>query len=131
MELTEAGCSFDLLVSATRVVRDEARHVELCRRMVVALGGTSALEGTPSWTRSQQSVPVRTRLLRTVVGSLCVGEMLSAAMISRARDFATDPLAHAVTASLARDEAFHGRLGWDLLEIFTPHLSVPERQELE
>src|SRR5262245_23765448 len=34
MELTELGFAFDVLGVAVRIVRDEARHVELCRRMV-------------------------------------------------------------------------------------------------
>ena len=35
-DLTQLGCSFDVLGTAIRVVRDEARHVEICRRMTAA-----------------------------------------------------------------------------------------------
>src|SRR6476620_9766720 len=37
LQLTELGFSFDVLGTAVRLVRDEARHVELCRRMVRSL----------------------------------------------------------------------------------------------
>ena len=57
MELTELGCAFDTLTAAVRVVRDEARHVELCRRLVVALGGTDEIPGEPKWVRSDSREP--------------------------------------------------------------------------
>src|SRR5687767_742605 len=40
-DMTKMGFPFDVLSTAARVVRDEARHVEICRRMVEALGGGS------------------------------------------------------------------------------------------
>ena len=46
--MTTAGFAFDLLGVAVRVVRDELRHVELCRRMINVLGGSDLMSGDPA-----------------------------------------------------------------------------------
>jgi hypothetical protein len=131
MELTELGASFDTLGAAIRVVRDEGRHVELCRRMVVALGGTDQMPGEPQWVRSDPSAALLTRILRTTVGFLCIGETLSAELIIAAQRAATDGLAKAVLGSMAADEALHGRFGWMLLDLLLPHLDEVQRNEID
>src|SRR5262249_34625565 len=55
LQLTELGFSFDVLGTAVRVVRDEARHVELCRRMVHALGGDDIIPGEPGYVNPDKS----------------------------------------------------------------------------
>lgn len=45
-ELSSVRAPFDVMGVAVRIVRDEARHVELCRRMVRALGGDDHLPGS-------------------------------------------------------------------------------------
>lgn len=130
-ELTQLGCSFDIVGTAVRVVRDEARHVELCRRMVVALGGADQIPGTPDYNVSNKAMPLQLRVVSTIVGSLCIGETLSAAMLAAVRTETVDPLAKAVVTTLTADESIHGRFGWSVLPYFVPHLSADERATLE
>jgi hypothetical protein len=129
-ELTQLGCSFDILGTAVRVVRDEARHTELCRRMVVALGGEDVVPGEPRWVISDKRLPLRQRVLSTVVGSLCIGETLSTRMLAAVREQTTDPLARAVVTCLVADESVHGQFGWMLLEAFAPTFTPEDRQAL-
>lgn len=119
-EVTELGCAFDILTAAVRVVRDEARHVELCRRMVVALGGSDVIPGTPTWVTSDRSRPVLERVLVSTFGSLCIGETFSMRLLVASRDAATFPLAKAVLTVLAKDESTHSALGWRLLPVLWP-----------
>ncbi len=126
-ELTQLGFSFDALGTAVRVVRDEARHVELCRRLVKALGGSDVISGTPSWTMSDKSQPLLQRVMLTITGSLCVGETLSVRMIAGVRENTADPLAHGVMSCLLADESVHSLFGWKMLELLAPHMSEDDR----
>ena len=130
MEVTEFGCAFDTLTAAVRVVRDEARHVELCRRLVVALGGTDEIPGEPKWVRSDTSEPLPVRVVLTITGSLCIGECLSTALLAATRKVTKDKLAKEVVTALTRDESFHGQLGWTLLPQLLPMLSVKEQRRV-
>lgn len=122
-ELGALGVAFDAVSTAVRVVRDEARHVELCRRMVRALGGDDRIPGTPTFVRSSPKAPLLERVLTTTLGSLCIGETLSVALIVATRDVTTEPLSHAVLTVLAADESVHSQLGWTLLPLLWPRAS--------
>jgi hypothetical protein len=130
MELTELGCAFDVLGVGIRVVRDEARHVELCRRMVLALGGGDVMPGAPGWIRSDTRVPLLTRILRTASGFLCIGETLSVKLILAVRQHTSDPLAKEILTSIAADESIHGFFGFKLLELINPLLSEEQKREM-
>ena len=119
-ELGQLGLAFEGVTTAVRVVRDEARHVELCSRMVVALNGDLQIPGEPEWVRSDRRQPILERVLTTTLGSLCVGETLSVALLAATRDVTTEPLTNAVLTQLTRDESIHSQLGWTLLPILWP-----------
>lgn len=125
-DLAQVDCGFDALGVGVRIVRDEDRHVELCRRLVVALGGSSRLEGEPAWLRTAPWASPRERVLRMVVGSLCIGETLSVRFLAAVRDATADPLAREVATCLVADESVHGRFGWELLGAMLPGLSARE-----
>jgi hypothetical protein len=130
LELTELGCAFDTLTAAVRVVRDEARHVELCRRLVGALGGTDEIPGEPRFVRSDPSEPLQVRVVQTIAGSLCIGECLSTAILAATLKVTKDKLAREVITALTRDESFHGQLGWTLLPQLLPILSAKEKKRV-
>jgi hypothetical protein len=115
-ELCQAGAPVDVIGSLTRVVRDEALHVDLCDRVVKKLGGWDAAAPEPQWVKSDPRLPLPRRILSTVLGSLCVGETVSVHMIKAVRENATDPVAHAVLTQILADESFHSRFGWWWLE---------------
>jgi hypothetical protein len=120
LETSSLGLSWDAVSGATRLVRDEARHVELCRRLVSALGGSDQLGGEPSWVQSDASRPLLERVLRTTMGSLCLGETISAAMLAATLKVTKVPLARRVLEALTRDESFHSQFGWRLFALLWP-----------
>ncbi|MBS1152885.1 MAG: hypothetical protein H6Q89_4583 [Myxococcaceae bacterium] len=128
-DLTQEGFSFDVLGAAIRVVRDEARHVELCRRMVLALGGSEQIDGEVAHVIAEGDTGLE-RVLDLTIGFLCIGETLSARLIAAVRARATDPLAHAVLTEMLADESIHGQFGWTVLELITPVLSAPQRRAI-
>jgi hypothetical protein len=127
-DMAEAGLPFDLITTGTRVVRDEARHVELCRRMVLALGGDDGDLGEPAMVRADARLPAAGRVLHQVVGSLCIGETLSVRMLSAVMRRSLDPLATETLRVLTTDEALHGRFGWAVLETVLPELDARARR---
>lgn len=130
-EMTELGLPFDILGAGIRVVRDEARHVELCRRMVVALGGSGKIARDPTFVRSNKKLPIRDRILRCAMGSLCIGETVSVRLLAAVRDEAEDSLAKSVLQQLVADESVHSRFGWRLLEFLAETLTPKERKTLQ
>lgn len=115
-ELVEVGAPIDVIGSLARVVRDEALHVDLCDRVVKALGGWDERAPEPQWVKSDKRLPLRQRVLATVLGSLCVGETISVHMIAGVRRGAGDPVVQEVLTRLLADESFHSRFGWWWLE---------------
>lgn len=130
-ELAEAGAPIDVIGSLTRVVRDEALHVDLCQRIVDNLGGWPDDAPEANWVRSNRKLPLRTRIIKTIVGSLCVGETLSVAMIAGVRKHASDPLVEPVLTRMLADESFHSRFGWWWLDRFAPTLTDAEHRYLD
>ena len=110
-ELCLAGAPIDVIGSLTRVVRDEALHVDMCDRVVKALGGWDESSPEPNWVRSNKKLPLNLRVLQTVLGSLCVGETISVHMIKGVRDNTTDPVVRAVLTRLLADMSLHSRFG--------------------
>ena len=125
-DLTAEGFAFDVLGAGIRVVRDEARHVELCRRMVRALGGNDEVEGEVAHVTAQGETGLD-RVLDLTLGFLCIGETLSARLIGAVRAKATDPLAAAVLTQMLADESIHGQFGWTVLELIAPVLTPKQR----
>jgi hypothetical protein len=118
-ELCEAGAPVDVIGSMTRIVRDEALHVDLCGRIVEALGGFGDDAPEPHWVRSDRRLPLHLRILRSVVGSCCIGETVSVQMIAGVRKSACDPVVAPVLTQMLADESFHSRFGWWWLEAHT------------
>jgi hypothetical protein len=126
--MTKAAMPIDSIGSCVRVVRDEARHVELCRRMVRALGGGADIPGEPNWVLTDRSLGELTQVVQSVVGSLCVGETYSARLLARLCDFTEVPLALAANRCFAADESIHSLFGWTLFESLWPALSDADRR---
>ena len=124
--LTEANLPFDIVGTCIRVVRDEARHVELCRRMVNVLGADDSMPGEPNWIRTDASLPIIVRIIAIGVGFLCVGETLSRDLLAACSQRAANSLAKAALTCIASDEAVHSKFGWTLVERLIPLLSPGE-----
>ena len=116
------------LYAATQVM-DEARHVELYRRLLEKFGVAYPMTG-PLGTLLGQ-VLRDSRWDMTYLGMQVVIEGLALAAFARIRDQAQNPLAAAVNAYVMEDEARHVAFGALSLRDYYPHLTDPERNERE
>lgn len=130
--MTRLGLSRDSLQTMERLTRDEVVHVELCRRMVVGLGGSDVIPGEPSWVGLDASLddPLD-QVIEMATTSLCIGESLSCALLGAAAKAATDPVAKAVLTRMTADESIHGQSGFHYLASLLPVLTKRRRQWLE
>jgi hypothetical protein len=76
-------------------------------------------------------LPIRQRIQRAVIGSLCIGESISVAMIAGVRSHAADPTAHAVLTQMLADESVHSRFGWWWLALEQDRITDTERAAIE
>lgn len=120
----------EVIGAATQVVRNGALHADLCGRMAAALGGwpLDAAVEEPPWLIAPARHTPRQRLLKTLVGALCIGQSLSAALLAAVGDQVTDPLAQRVLARMHADEASHSIFGWWWLERETQRMRSEERR---
>jgi hypothetical protein len=130
-EMTALRLPFDILGAAIRIVRDEARHVELCRRMVLVLGGDGKIQKSPDFVGANKKLSTRERILRCAMGSLCIGETISVRLLAAVRDEAQDELSRHVLHQLVKDESIHSQFGWRLFEYLVPSLSRKEHRTLQ
>lgn len=138
-DLARMGAIAGLLAATSRVIEDEARHVQVCEHVLSALGAPA--EAAPVQ-REPMPGSVEERLARLLVQGFVVGESMSAAAFASARERATEPLARWAYTELLRDESRHGAFGadagaWVLARLpagFAPSLwpaCVVEMQEME
>lgn len=130
--MTRLGLSRDSLQTMERLTRDEVVHVELCRRMVVGLGGSDIIPGEPQWVGLDESLPSMVeRVIEMVTTSLCIGESLSCALLGAAAKAAKDPVAKAVLTRMTADESIHGQSGFHYLAVLLPVLTKRRKKWLE
>ena len=116
----EMHAPLDVVALASRIIRDEVRHVEICSTLTEALGGRASNAPNPRYVRTNPKSSVRERALHHAIGSCAIGETISVTMLAGTRDRCTDPIAKAALTQMLRDESFHSRFGWlwlDKLEL--------------
>ena len=116
------------LYAATQVV-DEARHVEMYRKLTEKFGLAYPLTGPLHALLGQ--VMRDSRWDVTYLGMQVVIEGLALACFARIRDQAQNPLAAAINAYVMEDEARHVAFGALSLNDFYPKLTQAERNERE
>lgn len=130
-DITELGVSFDAISAVVRVVRDEALHVELCKRMVHLLGNTLYIDNAIAWSGANPNLPTLERVLYRITGSLCIGETLSVHLIEAVRNNTQDSLTNAVSTRILQDESFHSQVGWNLLSDIYPAIDKATREKVK
>jgi hypothetical protein len=117
-ELAADGCDPVVLDLVTRAANDEVRHMDVCRRMAVALLGSDAVperwRGVPNVPRHARLDP-GTRVLLHVVEMCCLSETLTGVYFTEMLARTTDSTVRTVIESLLEDEIDHGRVGWAYL----------------
>lgn len=116
-ELLAHGAPDDLVARAIDAAEDEIRHAALCARHATQVGGRRVVAVIPA---SPARPPLRGRdgLTRLAVESWidgCVSEGAAAARARWAATHATDGTSSRLQRAIARDEARHAALGWDVL----------------
>jgi hypothetical protein len=148
-DLARLGAPPAILGLAARVIEDEVRHVEVCLRVVDAIGADSAVtpaEGSrialgadsdaddddddDDDDRHGPTGRIEARLARALIARFAVGQSLSAACFATARATAREPLIAWAYTELLRDEARHGAFGARAGEWVIRHWSKARRQTL-
>ena len=128
--LSLAGAPLDLVAAATRIAPDEVRHAEYALRMASLCAGKDvAFE----FDEKAMNLPWRKAIKLTDLDCLMlhlptISETLAAALLTACRDRSTDPVAHAMFASIVGDEVHHLRLGWYYFAWRAPQWTQAERQ---
>jgi hypothetical protein len=126
------GAPLDVVSAAVQIPSDEVRHSDYALRFAsLCAGREAAFEiGRPPYEKSFQK-PVSLEQLDLLMIELpTISETLAAGLIQGCLELATDPVAHAVFASILSDEVHHLRLGWYYLAWRSPQWSRVERQRV-
>jgi hypothetical protein len=121
------GAPLDWSSAFARMIADEVRHTELCARFAEMIEPGSPVEID----ERELHLPVLEASLRVhvrgaVLASFCIGETLSGRFFRRCLRAATVPLARDVVRTIAYDESFHGKVGWELLALLLRDEGDPE-----
>ena len=100
----------ELTTEIARIVADEQRHAELCRRMS-CLFQRDVNDDVPIAASTEPPLDAAAAA-RTVVIEMAVGEMVSASLFARARSGAREVNTRAALTEILRDEVRHARVGW-------------------
>ena len=144
-DLARLGAPPAILGMAARVIEDEVRHVEVCLRVLGALGantsatpaqGTRIARDTDAGAATDEDDDgdprgaIEVRLARALIARFAVGQSLSAACFATARATAREPLIAWAYTELLRDEARHGAFGARAGEWVIRHWTPAQRQTL-
>jgi hypothetical protein len=144
-DLARLGAPPAILGMAARVIEDEVRHVEVCLRVLGALGANTSATPAEGTRISRDADAVATdddesdddprcaievRLARALIARFAVGQSLSAACFATARATAREPLIAWAYTELLRDEARHGAFGARAGEWVIRHWTPAQRQTL-
>jgi hypothetical protein len=116
LHLAALGAPSRLLQATHRAALDEIRHARACFAIVRAVTGESHTAGPIRALATTRAATID--LTRLAVGSLvdgCLGEGLAADVAAHGARCAEDRTIREVLAMIARDEAGHAELAWDVL----------------
>lgn len=124
-DLITIGAPRSLVHRARQAARDEVRHARICADMAAANYGTRPSRISRTEVRTLRlpmpAAPVESRaeaivrIARESWRDGCLGEGAAAHAARVARDRATDADTRAAQTVIARDEAAHAELAWDVL----------------
>lgn len=132
-ELTALGAPPSILALAAHVVQEKVRHVEVCSRVLEALGarvprGARTIELAVGQPRA--SAITETGLARTLVADFALGKPVAAAALADARAVVREPLFAWAYTELLQDEARHATFGAQAAAWVVRHWSARQRETL-
>ncbi|HVR61981.1 MAG TPA: hypothetical protein VMU50_08785, partial [Polyangia bacterium] len=130
-DLARLGAPPAILAQAARVIEDNIRHIEVCGRVLDAVGA-QARPPAPETTRSNlgRGESIDTRCARALVTGFTVTQALAAAGFAAARSLAREPFVAWGFTELLRDESRHGTFGAQAAGWVIRDWSSAERQAL-
>lgn len=117
LHLSALGAPARLLLATHRAALDEIRHAEQCFAIARAITGVAHTAGPIMALDGGGGSPID--LTRLAIGSLvdgCLGEGIASDVAGRSSHIAEEPTIRATLAKIARDEAGHAELAWDVLD---------------
>lgn len=122
----EAHATFDMTGVLLRMAADEVRHAEICGEAARALGGDGTCEAPAELMRlpPHPGAGPEERMLRDVIWSCCLVEVVNTANLVDWLDTTSDPYLHERLRLLLADEALHGQFGFEYLEAWTPWMDA-------
>jgi hypothetical protein len=112
LECLALGAPADLVSDAQAALRDEIEHAKLSFGLASAYAGEAL---GPAGLDVSDCLPARPDRHESALRAIregCIAETVSAALLRRASDAATDPTVKAVLARVADDERRHAVLAW-------------------
>lgn len=130
--LLAVNAPINLVALCGDFMADEMLHVELTSRLAMALGGGARyqIDFERLAPRLDPDLTPLQRANTLIVQLCCVGESFSLPMLAGCLRSSTHPLVRAVLTRIVKDEALHGRLGFEYLEWVDAHLDDAERARL-
>ena len=129
-DLAQTRARSEVVGLASRAAWDRDCHFQLCCRMVQYLGGTLKLSSYDFSAYQTKGETAHQRVLKTLVGPICLEETISLRILSELARQAELELARAAILHVARIETRHWQLGWELLKRRWQEIDTAERDEL-
>ncbi|HEY0134753.1 MAG TPA: ferritin-like domain-containing protein, partial [Nannocystis sp.] len=115
LHLTRLAAPPELVVASHHAALDEVTHARRCFALASAyLGRPCGPAGWAALATASQEVDLATLACEALADG-CVGEGTAAEVAAAAAAQARDPVVRAVLVDIARDEARHAALAWDVL----------------
>jgi hypothetical protein len=115
LQLSILGASAQLVRRCRAAARDETKHARMCYGLASAYAGEE-LGPRPLDLRDLDACPNLSQIVYETAIDGCLGEAIAAAVARRKLRAETDPVVRKVLRAIARDEAGHARLAWDVVE---------------
>jgi hypothetical protein len=113
-DLGRLGAPRPLIARARRAAKEETRHARRCFTLASAYAGEPLDPAPLARPERRRAIDVVQLAIESFADG-CIGEGAGAAMAAIARSRATDPAVRAALAIIARDEAGHAALAWDVI----------------
>lgn len=117
--LIQLGAPSELVAASLAAAEDEVRHARRCFALASHYLGEEVCPGRfDALARAERPADARDALVRLAVGSLrdgALGEGVAASTAAASARRVTDPLVRETFATIAREEAEHAELAWEIL----------------
>lgn len=111
--LARTGAPLDVILAASSVSSDEARHADYCLAMASKLTEEEVIVDVPvRAVAAGLPEPDLETVDHLMLEQVAIMETLAAALLTACRRRSSDPVARAFFTALVSDELHHARLGW-------------------